>query len=104
MLTFNEPLPSSADMEKLTSILPASHTPPVGPSGVLTTRSDYYTIPSVDELDTMATTGSLVEVENFSVGRHGYGVIVFPGKTDVHGLNLDELGKSVKHITTLDPQ
>jgi len=79
-----------------------SHTHPAGSSGVINTRSDYYTIPSVDELDAIATAGNSsdsVEIENFTIGRHGYGVIVFPGKTDVCGLNLDELGKGIHYFT-----
>ena len=30
-------------------------------------------------------------VVDFEVGRHGYGKLVWPGATDVRGLNLDEL-------------
>ena len=30
-------------------------------------------------------------VENFTVGRTGYGNIFFPGVTNVAGLNLDEI-------------
>ena len=72
-----------------------SPTPVVGPSGVVNTRSDYYTIPPVDELDSMATPNTCdpVMVENFTVGRHDYGIIFFPGETNVRDLNLDELGK-----------
>lgn len=33
-------------------------------------------------------------VENFVVGRDGYGNVVFPGFTNVAGLNLDEIGKA----------
>ena len=32
-------------------------------------------------------------VQGFTVGRRGFGQVHFPGKTDVYGLNLDELGK-----------
>jgi len=94
MLAFSESHPS--DVEQPST---SSPTPPItqsaGPSGVLNTRSDYYTIPPVDELDSMATDSDPVEVDNFTVGRHGYGVIVFPGKTDVRDLNLNELGECV---------
>ena len=31
-------------------------------------------------------------VEGFTVGRRGFGQVHFPGKTDVYGFNLDELG------------
>jgi len=96
MLAFSEPHPpfSSAEQEQPSS---SSSTPVVGPSGVINTRSDYYTVPPLDELDSMATADSSdpVLVENFTVGRHGYGVIFFSGKTDVRDLNLDELGKKL---------
>jgi len=97
MLSFNEPHPSSAHMENSNPAPSISHTHPAGLSGVLNTRLDYYTIPPVDELDAMATAGSSsdpIEVENFTIGHHGYGVIVFPGKTNVRGLNLDKLGNN----------
>lgn len=94
MLAFSEPHPpaSSTEQEQPSS---SSPTPTVGLSGVINTRSDYYTVPPLDELDSMATAGSFdpILVENFTVGRHGYGVIFFYGKTNVRDLNLDELGK-----------
>ena len=55
------------------------------------TQQDYYTIPSCEELDEMAKDGHCV-VEGFTIGRRGYGEIHFPDKTDVYGLNLDQLG------------
>jgi len=96
LVGFNEPHPSSADVKRLSS---NSLTPPVCSSGIINTRPDYYTIPTVDELDSMAT-GNSIEVDNFTVGRHGYGVIVFPGSTNVCGLNLDKLGKSMDMTTS----
>lgn len=62
------------------------------PSGVVLTKQDYYTVPSCDELDEIAEDGQCV-VEGFTVERRGYGEIHFPGKTDVYGMNLDQLGK-----------
>lgn len=94
MLAFSKPHPpaSSTEHEQPSSSSPI---PVAGPSGVINTRSDYYTVPPVDELDSMATPGSTdpILVENFTVGRHSYGVIFFSGKTNVRDLNLDELGK-----------
>lgn len=94
MLAFGEPHPpaSSTGEEQPSS---SSPTPIMGPSGVVNTRPDYYTVPALDELNSMATAGCSdpVLVENFTVGRHGYGVIFFSGKTNIRDLNLDELGK-----------
>jgi len=55
-------------------------------------RSGYYTIPPLADLATLVdpSTGAC-NVENFTVGRSGYGNIFFPGITDVTGLNLDEI-------------
>ena len=60
-------------------------------SGVVLTQQDYYTIPSIDELDDLVEDGCCV-VTGFTVGRQGYGEIHFPDKTDVFGMNLDQLG------------
>ena len=95
MLAFSKPQ-SSASSTEHEQPSSSSSTPIVGPSGVVNTRSDYYTVPPLDELDSMATVDSTdpIMVENFTVGRHGYGVIFFSGKTNVRYLNLDELGKN----------
>ena len=61
-------------------------------SGIVLTQQDYYTIPSCDELDDLVEDGRCV-VTGFTIGRRGYGEIHFPDKTDVYGLNLDQLGE-----------
>ena len=60
--------------------------------GVVLTKEKYYCVPSLDDLD-LRTRDNRCEVENFTVGREGFGKVFFPGKTDVFGLNLDELGE-----------
>ena len=57
-------------------------------------RPDYYTIPHLDEIDSLESGGQCV-VEGFTIGRRGFGEVHFPGKTDVHGMNFDELGVSL---------
>ena len=64
------------------------------PSGVVLMRPDYYTIPHLDEIDSLESGGQCV-VEGFTIGRRGFGEVHFPGKTDVHGMNFDELGVSL---------
>ena len=59
------------------------------------TQQDYYTIPSCDELDEMVDDGRCV-VDGFTIGRRGFGEIHFPDKTDVYGMDLDQLGESIK--------
>uniref|UniRef100_A0A4W6F9F7 Nuclear pore complex protein Nup98-Nup96 n=1 Tax=Lates calcarifer TaxID=8187 RepID=A0A4W6F9F7_LATCA len=60
-------------------------------SGIVLNRVGYYTIPSMEDLaETVDENGECV-VENFTVGRKGYGSIFFPGEVNVTGLNLDEI-------------
>lgn len=60
--------------------------------GVVLTRQDYYTVPPINELQQMVDDGSS-RVEDLIIGRTGCGEILFPGTTDVAGLNLDSLGE-----------
>ena len=46
----------------------------------------------MDELAEMTDSNGNCQVENFVVGREGYGNVFFPGMTTVTGLNLDEIG------------
>lgn len=64
------------------------------PAGIILTRPEYYTIPSLKELEKMMdrATGDCI-VNGFTVGRAGYGSVFWPGETNVAGLNLDDLGK-----------
>ena len=63
---------------------------------VMLTKLDYYTVPPCDELDEMIQDGCC-EVEGFTIGRRGYGEIHFPDKTDVYGMNLDQLGEEKQY-------
>jgi len=54
------------------------------------THEDYYTVPSIEKLKQL-TNKQLSEIENFTVGHKMFGKITWIGKTDVRGLNLDEL-------------
>ncbi|XP_026213260.1 nuclear pore complex protein Nup98-Nup96 isoform X2 [Anabas testudineus] len=64
---------------------------PPHPAGILLTRVGYYTIPSMEDLAEMVDENGECVVENFTVGRKGYGSIFFPGEVNVSGLNLDEI-------------
>uniref|UniRef100_A0AAX7VLN0 Nuclear pore complex protein Nup98-Nup96 n=1 Tax=Astatotilapia calliptera TaxID=8154 RepID=A0AAX7VLN0_ASTCA len=61
------------------------------PAGIVLNRVGYYTIPSMDELADMVDENGECTVENFTIGRKGYGSIFFPGEVNVSGLNLDEI-------------
>ncbi|RDY14304.1 Nuclear pore complex protein NUP98A, partial [Mucuna pruriens] len=56
-------------------------------------RSDYYTLPRINELAAKerAEPGFCSHVKDFVVGRQGYGSIRFLGETDVRGLDLEAL-------------
>ena len=57
-------------------------------------RSEYYTDPPLNELNQMINSNGEVFVDDFVVGREGYGHVKFYGRTNVAGLNLDEIGKN----------
>ncbi|XP_011615072.2 nuclear pore complex protein Nup98-Nup96 isoform X2 [Takifugu rubripes] len=61
------------------------------PAGIVLNRIGYYTIPSMEDLADMVDENGECVVENFSVGRKGYGSIFFPGEVNMTGLNLDEI-------------
>ncbi|XP_074528013.1 nuclear pore complex protein Nup98-Nup96 isoform X2 [Halichoeres trimaculatus] len=61
------------------------------PAGIVLNRVGYYTIPSMEDLSEMVDENGDCVVENFTVGRKGYGSIFFPGEVNVTGLNLDEI-------------
>ena len=56
-------------------------------------RPEYYTIPSIKELNKMDLSDGKCLVENFIVGREDYGEVKFLGTTDVKDLDLDKIGK-----------
>lgn len=55
---------------------------------VILTRTEYFTVPPLEELEVVNDT---CVVESFEVGRHGYGSIFWEGPLDIYGLNLDEV-------------
>uniref|UniRef100_A0A1A7XNB2 Nuclear pore complex protein Nup98-Nup96 n=1 Tax=Iconisemion striatum TaxID=60296 RepID=A0A1A7XNB2_9TELE len=61
------------------------------PAGMVLKRVGYYTIPSLEDLTDMVDENGQCVVENFTVGRKGYGSVFFPGEVNLTGLNLDEI-------------
>ena len=61
-------------------------------------RSEYYTIPPVKELNQQIDSNGDILVDDFVVGREGYGKVKFYGRTNVAGLNLDEIGECTIQI------
>ncbi|ROT75020.1 putative nuclear pore complex protein Nup98-Nup96 isoform X2 [Penaeus vannamei] len=61
------------------------------PAGIKLTRSGYFTLPPLDVLAEMLDSDGQCLVENFTVGRYGYGNVCFLGVTDVAGIDLDSV-------------
>merc|ERR1712048_217714 len=53
-------------------------------------RSDYFCKPTISEMSAMSKK-QLMQVDNFVIGRHGFGSIMWPGLTDVRNLDLDQI-------------
>ncbi|KAL4230158.1 Nuclear pore complex protein Nup98-Nup96 [Mactra antiquata] len=64
--------------------------PPPHPAGIVLTRPGYYTIPSLEALAERVDSDGNCYVEDFTIGREGYGSIYFPGTTNVANMNFDE--------------
>ncbi|XP_007259635.3 nuclear pore complex protein Nup98-Nup96 [Astyanax mexicanus] len=64
---------------------------PPHPAGIVLSRVGYYTIPSMEELGKMLNENGECIVENFTVGRKGYGSVFFPGEVNLTNMNLDEI-------------
>ncbi|XP_039601644.1 nuclear pore complex protein Nup98-Nup96 isoform X1 [Polypterus senegalus] len=64
---------------------------PPHPAGIVLNRVGYYTIPSMDELARMTNENGECIVENFTIGRKGYGSVYFPGRINLTNLNLDDI-------------
>lgn len=86
------PSASNADKELNFTVGTSS---PSHPTKITLTDSSYYTIPTLDEMIQFIDGESCI-VKDFAVGRKGYGQVMFPGETDVYGLNLDEIGNIFK--------
>ncbi|CAH8631056.1 unnamed protein product [Dicrocoelium dendriticum] len=69
----------------------ASSVDSVPPNGVKLTKPGYYTLPTPEELSSMIDADGRCIVEDFVIGRRHYGHILFPGDTDVTGLDLDDI-------------
>ncbi|KAJ8950741.1 hypothetical protein NQ318_011234 [Aromia moschata] len=61
------------------------------PCGIICTRPEYYTLPSLEELTQYIDENGSCIVKGFTIGRKGYGNVYFPDEMNVSGLNIDEL-------------
>lgn len=63
----------------------------VHPAGIRLRRPGYYTIPSWSELANMTDADGNCNVENFTIGRTGYGNIFFQGVVNIRNINFDNI-------------
>ncbi|XVE89174.1 hypothetical protein DITRI_Ditri19aG0129300 [Diplodiscus trichospermus] len=78
-------------LRKTEESLPTLHSP------------DYYMEPCLKDMVTLELLdpGYCSRVPDFLVGRFGYGCVKFLGKTDVRGLDLDQIVKFDRHEVTV---
>lgn len=60
------------------------------PTGIICTRPEYYTKPTLDELINYISEDGTCVVQGFTIGRIGYGNVRFSEAFDVSNLNIDE--------------
>ncbi|CAI9113906.1 OLC1v1014609C1 [Oldenlandia corymbosa var. corymbosa] len=82
----NAPLPCQ-NWSKVEALLPTLLSP------------EYFTDPCLSELaiQEFLNPGYCSRVLNFTVGRYGYGYVIFTGRTDVRWLDLDQIVKFRRH-------
>lgn len=66
------------------------------------TREGYFTSPSLQAITHMPE-AELKQIDNFEVGRHGFGSVKWPGITDVRGLDLDKIISIGEGTVTMYP-
>ncbi|XP_052829628.1 nuclear pore complex protein Nup98-Nup96 isoform X1 [Octopus bimaculoides] len=79
-----------------------SNVPP-HPANIVLMRPGYYTVPSWQELTDITDENGDCIVEDFTIGREGYGSVFFPGPTNIAGMNFDEIVHFRKKEVTVYP-
>ncbi|KAM4796439.1 LOW QUALITY PROTEIN: nuclear pore complex protein Nup98-Nup96-like [Rhinophrynus dorsalis] len=64
---------------------------PPHPAGIILTKPDYYTMPSMEELAKITDENGDCIVDGFTIGRSGYGSIFFEGTINLANVNFDEI-------------
>ncbi|KAM7537618.1 hypothetical protein Aperf_G00000065908 [Anoplocephala perfoliata] len=60
-------------------------------AGIRLSKPSYYMFPTLDELDDLIDESGRCVVQDLVVGRQSYGHILFPGLTDITGIDFDEV-------------
>nr|VZI43401.1 unnamed protein product [Spirometra erinaceieuropaei] len=61
------------------------------PGGIKLTKPGYYIFPTIEELSELVDEDGRCVVQNFIIGRQSYGHILFPGLTDITGIDFDDV-------------
>ncbi|KAM7290406.1 nuclear pore complex protein Nup98-Nup96 [Ixodes scapularis] len=91
VLSFSPNPSDDSTASHLDAAAPPDPSRPPHPAGIVLTRPGYFTVPSLEELAKLTGADGRCVVDGFTVAREGYGNAFFPGRTDVTGLNLDEI-------------
>merc|ERR1719181_652243 len=67
------------------------------------TRMEYYSSPSIEMMSKM-TEAKLSQIDNFEIGRYGFGSIKWPGLTDVRRLDFDNIIEIERGRLTVYPE
>ncbi|KAL5110459.1 Nuclear pore complex protein Nup98-Nup96 [Taenia crassiceps] len=99
--TGNWTLPPDVTLNQTTLITPSdeayaeesdSHTvSTVNKAGIRLSKLGYYMFPTFEELDALVDENGRCVVQDFVIGRQSYGHILFPGLTDITGIDFDEV-------------
>nr|CDS27270.2 nuclear pore complex protein Nup98 Nup96 [Hymenolepis microstoma] len=60
-------------------------------AGIRLSKPGYYMFPTLDELVDLIDESGRCVVQDFVIGRQSYGHILFPGLTDITGIDFDEV-------------
>ncbi|KAG0413302.1 hypothetical protein HPB47_009543, partial [Ixodes persulcatus] len=91
VLSFSSNPSDDSTASHLDAAAPPDPSRPPHPAGIVLTRPGYFTVPSLEDLANQTGADGRCVVDGFTVARDGYGNAYFPGRTDVTGLNLDEI-------------
>ncbi|VDN95880.1 unnamed protein product [Rodentolepis nana] len=69
----------------------SSHTATTNRAGIRLSKPGYYMFPTLDELVDLIDESGRCVVQDFVIGRQSYGHILFPGLTDITGIDFDEV-------------
>ncbi|KAL5961216.1 Nuclear pore complex protein Nup98-Nup96 [Taenia solium] len=99
--TGNWTLPPDVTLNQTTLIAPSeevcaeesdSHTTSTAnKAGIRLSKPGYYMFPTFEELDALIDENGRCVVQDFVIGRQSYGHILFPGLTDITGIDFNEV-------------